>query len=278
VDQPSESVRVPTVDEVKVGAEVKSAAGTSNPNSPSPQDMLKKHVQDTAASVAAFNESNRRVAEAEPFVKPSGKTVSAPTAAERLAQNVEAVAKSAKAYNESVEGEKLSTPDQIAEREQAAISAQKEASRVSPLTGELRPDPENDSYVTPGKALAPKEPTRADLAPEIEKAPLVISPLTGEVKPADEISYPTPGHVNNPSIAHEALDRNREHFMLEGSGKTPFGVAPGQQVSLLAANEHAWKNDAAVRDDQKQQAEKIAAALVTSDGLRRTRRAQKNLR
>lgn len=278
VDQPSESVKPPTVDEVKMGAEIKSVAGTAKPSDPDPKDTLADHVDRVAKSAEALNASNKAVAEAEPFKKPEVKTVRAPTAEERLAQNVEAVAKSAEAYNESVAGEAASTPEDIRKRETAAISASKEQSRLAPLTGELRPDPEDDSYVTPGKVLAPKDPTSGDVAPEIERAPLVIAPLTGEVKPADEMSYPTPGHTRDPSMAMAVLDKHRDKFMLEGSEKTPFGVAPGQQASLLAANEEAWRNDAARLEDQKTRALDIAQAITAGDGLRRTRRAQKNLR
>lgn len=277
VDQPAERVATPTVAEVKAGAEIKPIAGESRGD-----ETMKQHVDAVSKSVDSYNESTKAVEAAKPFVKPeSEKKGFAPTAEERLAQNVDAVAKSAEAYNESVNAEAKSTsensrPGDTADK--ASMSKKAEVSRVAPLTGELRPDPENDSYVTPGKTLAPKSTSPNEPAPEYDPAPKVIAPLTGEVKPADETSYPTPGHVRDPSIIAKALSGKAKTFQIEGEGKGKFGVAPGQQVPLLHANEELWAGDEARLNDQKTRAKDIAEALASSDGLRRTRRAQKNLR
>lgn len=260
-DQPAETVAVPKASEVKSS---NNTVGTK-----ANEELVKNveaRVEATAASVEALNASNKAVNEAQPFVKPTVETVKPKTPDQAIAERVEATAASVAAFNASVEAEKKSTSE-IAE----GRKIEPEVSRVAPLTGELRADSENDSYVTPGKVLQPPEPKPGQPAPEIETAPLVISPLTGEVKSADEISYPTPGMGRDTSLSHKALEAHGKTFELE-SNKTKFGVAPGQQVSLLSANEEMWKNDDAARNDD------VQLGAMLADNLRRNKRFQKNLR
>lgn len=254
---PAETVIVPTVSDVKNPAT--SAAKTDN---------IAEHVEATKKSVEAANASAEAVAKAQPFVKADEKLAKAPTADERLREQINRVHESAVKYNESVVGEKKASHE-------TGVNTKPEVSRVAPLTGELRADPEDDSYITPGKTLAPLTPKPGEAPIEYELSPLVIAPLTGEIKRMDEVSYPTPGHVKNPDSLMSGADMK---ILTLDSKKTPFGVPEGHQTSLLRANEEMWKNDEAARHDQKARAAEIADALVSSDGLRRTRRAQKNLR
>lgn len=262
VDQPAETVKTPSPDDVKIGS-----------RSTLPDDkFVDEHVKKTVDSVEAYNESVKKVEAAKPFQKPEVKTVRAPTADERLQETVERTAESVDAYNKSSKATmNLKTSNE-------EVSKKPEQSRVAPLTGELREDPEDDSYVTPGKVLKAPDPKPGEPAPEVERVPLVISPLTGEIKPADEISYPTPGHTRGREGVADVMDRHGHKFELEGSKLTKFGVPPGHQVPLLQANEHMWENDDAIREDRAERAKVLAEAMLGTDGLRRTRRVQKNLR
>lgn len=269
LDHPADKVKVPTVSEVKTAA----APSASKEN-------IDSHVEAVAKSVEAANKSNVAVGKAEAGIKPeTEKAPPAPTADERLNKQVGAVAKSVEDYNKSVELEKKSTPETSDTTSLGNKTLKPEVSRVAPLTGELRHDPEDDSYVTPGKVVAARTPlddgTAPPAGPEPAPAPKVIAPLTGEVKPADEVSYPTPGHVKDPDAVVKAVDTKK--FALD-SKNTKFGVAEGQQVSLLHANHEAWDNEAAQREDTKAMAEALAQSMTSADGLRRTRRVQKNLR
>lgn len=266
-DQPAEKVATPTV------AEVKSSNNTVGTKAGAEADKnIAAKVEATADSVKAANESHEAVAKAEPFVKPEVKTVPAPTPDQAIAEKVEATAKSVAAFNKSAQEEKKSTAEITDE-----TKIKPEVSRVAPLTGELRPDPADDSFVTPGRVPLPPDPKPGEPPVEVEKPPLVISPLTGEIKPADEISFPTPGHGRDTGAAHDALDKHGKTFVID-TDKTKFGVPEGHQVSLLASNEEAWKNDAAAREDQSTRAAMLAEMFVSTDNLRRQKRYQKNLR
>jgi hypothetical protein len=268
-DQPSEMVATPNVSEVK---------SSNNTIGTKENVELKKNiaakVEATAVSVAALNETNKAVAEAKPFVKPVVETIPPKTPDEAIAELVNATAESVAAFNKSVEGEKKSTSESGIEN---TTKPKPEVSRVAPLTGELRPDSENDSYVTPGKVPQPPDPKPGQPVLEVELAPMVISPLTGEVKRADEISFPTPGHGRDTSLSSKALSENSKIFEID-SEKTKFGVPMGHQASLLSANEEAWNNDAAAREDQTARAAMVAEMFVSTDNLRRSKRYQKNLR
>lgn len=261
VDQAAEKVAAPTVAEVKSS---NNTVGTKAGEEANKNIALK--VEATADSVKKANESAAKVDAAVPFVKPVVETVKAKTPDQVIAESVEATAKSVAAFNASAEGEKRTTSEITAD-----TKIKPEVSRVAPLTGELRPDSEEDSYVTPGKVPQPPDPKPGEPALEVEEAPLVIAPLTGEVKRADEMSYPTPGMGRDTSLAQRALEKHGKTFELD-SKKTKFGVAPGQQASLLSANEEAWNNDAAAREDD------IAVGTMLADSLRRNKRFQKNLR
>lgn len=255
---PAETVLAPTVAEVK------------NPSLPTKaQDNIDAHVEATRKSVDAANKANEVVASAKPFEKSEEKYAKAPTPDERLKDSIERVGRSVQEYNKSA-----------AEVEKAAnsgsgVNTKREESRVAPLSGELRVDPEDDSYITPGKILAPVDPKPGEAPLPEPPLVIVIAPLTGEIKPMDETSYPTPGHVRNSDAL--VSDSVLKKFALDNKS-SDFGTPMGHQVSLLRANEEMWKNDQAAVEDSKARAAMIAEALVSSDGLRRTRRAQKNLR
>lgn len=260
-DQAAEKVAVPTV------AEVKSSNNTVGTKAGEEADKnIAAKVEATAGSVKAANEANEKVAAAVPFVKPVVETVKAKTPDEVIAERVAATAESVEAFNASAEIQNK-TSAEIA----AGAKPKPEVSRVAPLTGELRADDGDDSYVTPGKVPQPPDPKPGEPPLEVEEAPLVIAPLTGEVKRADEMSYPTPGHGRDTSLAQRALEKHGKTFELD-SKKTKFGVAPGHQASLLSANEEAWNNDAAAREDD------ISMGTAIADSLRRNKRYQKNLR
>jgi hypothetical protein len=270
---PGDKVNPPTAGEVKKGFEVQpDMVVNKDPNKPSPDKIIEDTVKRTADSVKEYNKSAEIEKKVEPpAAKRPEDFPKAPTREESIEQTVKRTTESVEMFNKSAEVEKNAPLTA-----EVGEDLRPDVKRVAPLTGELRSDQEDDSYVTPGKTPAPPGPVVPQPAPELAPQPLVIAPITGEVKPADETSYPTPGKIADPDRLEKAVEIKPMH---QFGKRGQFNVPEGHQVPLFEANKEMIRNKRANAEDNQQLAKALSEAAMTGlDGLRRTRRVQKNLR
>lgn len=274
-DIPGDKITTPSVGEVKKGSEIRpEVVVNKDANKPTPDKIIEDTVARTAESVKNYNESAPLAASPE-IPEPKKKdTVPAPTKEEAIKTTVERTAESVDNFNKSAETEKKVEARRGTDAER---DLKPDVKRVAPLTGELREDQEDDSYVTPGRVLTPPAPRAEEPPLEVEEQPMVIAPITGEVRPADEVSYPTPGRiVDEKGLAKSVEVKDIHRF---GKKNSVFNVPVGRQVPLFEANKEMIRNKRANSEDYKLLAQAMAeAAMAGLDGLRRTRRTQKNLR